>query len=182
MKVQTGCRPVEPSMWVAGLDATPFTWPSAAERSLGWMGFDQALSKARERARDEGVEVHWISGDVSELGRLGLQPGYALVYDFGCIHGLPDSARGGVFAGLTELAAPGATLLLMAFKRGRRVILPRGMDQEEIARLSGDAWELVQVMPAGQAELANMPAPRRRAGPTMYRLRRKNSAPPAASS
>jgi hypothetical protein len=145
-------------------------------------GVDQALSKARERARDEGVEVHWINGDVSELGRLGLQPGYALLYDFGCIHGLPDSARGGVFAGLTELAAPGATLLLMAFKRGRRVILPRGMDQEEIARLSGDAWEFVQVVPAGRAELADMPAPLRRAGPTMYRLRRKNSAPPAASS
>ena len=62
-------------------------------------GVDQALSKAKERARDEGVEVHWISGDVSELGRLGLPPGYALLYDFGCIHGLPDSARGGFSPG-----------------------------------------------------------------------------------
>lgn len=144
-------------------------------------GVEQALAKARERAQQEGVEVQWISGDVTELGRLGLEPGYTLLYDFGCIHGLPDPARRGVFAGLSALAAPGATLLLMAFRRGRRFILPRGMDQEEIARLSNDAWELVQAEPSGRAEIADMPPRLRRAGPTMYRLRRKNNRATAGS-
>ena len=87
-----------------------------------------------------------------------------------------------VFAGLTALAAPGAMLLVMAFKRGRRVILPRGMDQEEIARLADDAWELVQVEPAGQTDRADLPPPVRRAGPTTYRLTRKNSASTAVGS
>jgi hypothetical protein len=98
-----------------------------------------AQSKA-QRAKDEGVEVQWIVGDVSELGRLGLEPGFTLLYDFGCIQGLPDLARKGAAAGMTELAAPGATLLLTAFARGRRVLLPRGMGKEEVIGLAGDAW------------------------------------------
>ena len=54
---------------------------------------DKALARARQRAAEEGVEVQWVQGDVGELERLGLEPGYSLVYDFGCIQGLPDSAR-----------------------------------------------------------------------------------------
>ncbi|HZE03817.1 MAG TPA: class I SAM-dependent methyltransferase [Solirubrobacteraceae bacterium] len=77
---------------------------------------DAALAKAQRRATDEGVEVQWIRGDVARLGQLGLEPGYSLLYDFGCIQGLPASARAGAVLGLTELAAPGATLLMLAFK------------------------------------------------------------------
>jgi 2-polyprenyl-3-methyl-5-hydroxy-6-metoxy-1,4-benzoquinol methylase len=69
---------------------------------------DKALERAKQRAAEEGVEVQWVSGNVGELGRLGLEPGYSLLYDFGCIQGLSDSARRGAAAGLTELAAPGA--------------------------------------------------------------------------
>jgi SAM-dependent methyltransferase len=134
---------------------------------------DAALAKAKERAAREGAEVQWITADVSDLGGLGLEPGYTLLYDFGCIHGLPDRARAGAVAGLRGLAAPGATLLILAFKRGRRVVLPRGMDQEEIIGRFGDAWELSDVQSVAQAD---MPPPVRRARPTLYRLTRKHDA------
>ena len=49
---------------------------------------DKALARARQRAAEEDVEVQWVKGDVGELGRLGLEPGYRLLYDFGCIQGL----------------------------------------------------------------------------------------------
>jgi hypothetical protein len=62
-------------------------------------------------------------------------------------HGLPDSARRGAVAGLTELAAPGATLLMIALKAGRRMVLPRGMDKQDIAAL--DTAEVVQKAVAG---------------------------------
>ena len=87
---------------------------------------DKALARAKERAAEDGVEVQWVRADVEVLGRLGLEPGYSLVYDFGCIQGMPDSARQGAAAGLTQLFAPGARLLLVAFKAGRRITLPRG--------------------------------------------------------
>ena len=59
---------------------------------------DKALARAKQRAAEEGVEVQWVRGDVGELGRLGLEPGYRLLYDFGCIQGLSDSARRGAAA------------------------------------------------------------------------------------
>ena len=96
-----------------------------------------------------------------------LEPGYSLLYDFGCIHGLSDSARRGAAAGLTELAAPGATLLMLAFKSGRRMVLPRGMDKEDILALLGDGWNLEQ---SQSVVTEDMPAPLRRADPTIYRL------------
>jgi 2-polyprenyl-3-methyl-5-hydroxy-6-metoxy-1,4-benzoquinol methylase len=104
---------------------------------------DKALAKARERAASEGVEVQWVQADVGELGSLGLEPGYSLICDFGCLHGLPDRARATMLAAVTELAAPGALLIILAFTAARRVLLPRGIDHEEIVRLLGDGWKPV---------------------------------------
>src|SRR5436190_4617955 len=142
---------------------------------LGWQitavdFVDAALASARERAQHQGVQVNWVQGDVGRLGELGLEPSFALLYDFGCLHGLSDDARRGAARGLTELAAPNATLLLLAFKAARRVFLPRGMNEAEILSLLGDAWKLQHV----QSQLSDdLPAPIRRAAPTLYRLHRR---------
>ena len=111
---------------------------------------------------------------MSELGRLGLEPGYSLLYDFGCIQGLSDSARRGAAAGLTELAALEARLLLLAFKAGRRVMLPRGMDREHLVALLGNGWDLQDAQSVVTQE---MPPPVRRAQPTLYRLARRTGVP-----
>ena len=132
-----------------------------------------AMAKARQRAAEEGVQVQWVAGDVSSLAGLGLEPGYTLVYDFGCIQGLADSARHGAAAGIAHLAAPAATLLLAAFAPGRRVLLPRGMDQQDVIALFGDTWDLEQ---AESASDATAPPPIRRARPALYRLTSKKPA------
>ena len=131
---------------------------------------DEALANAKRRAAEAGVEVQWVKADVARLGEIGLKPGYTLLYDFGCIHGLPDDARRGAAAGLTELAAPLATLLLGAFKRGRRLLLPTGMDQEEVVALLSDPWELQEVRSVATDD---MPRPVRKAEPTGYRFTRR---------
>lgn len=130
---------------------------------------EDALVKARRRAADEGVEVEWIQGDVGRLDQLGLEPGYSLLYDFGCIQGLPDAARRGAANGLTRLAASGASLLMFAFKGGRHILLPRGMDQPDVTALLGDGWSLEQTHSVAEDR---MPGFVRRAGPTVYRLTR----------
>ena len=135
---------------------------------------DKALARAKQRAAEEGVEVRWVRGDVGELGRLGLEPGYSLLYDIGCIQSLSDSARRGAAAGLTELAAPGARLLFFAFKAGRRIMLPRGMDREHVVALLGDGWELQHTQ---SVVTEDMPPPVRRAQPTLYRLARRTGVP-----
>ena len=116
------------------------------------------------------MNVEWVTGDVAELAGLGLEAGYSLLYDMGCIHTLPDDARRGAASGLSELAAPGAMLLIAAFMAGRRVLLPRGMDKEDVVALLGDGWELQ----SAQSEVTDdMPPPIRRAEPTLYRLARR---------
>jgi SAM-dependent methyltransferase len=135
---------------------------------------DKALERAKQRAAEAGVEVQWVRGDVGELGRLGLEPGYGLLYDFGCIQGLSDSARLGAAAGLTELAEPGARLLLLAFKAGRRLLLPRGMDRAHLLALLGEGWDPQH---AESAVTEDMPPPVRRAQPTLYRLVRRTGLP-----
>jgi SAM-dependent methyltransferase len=132
-----------------------------------------AIAKARERAAREGADVEWITGDVSDLPGLGLKPGYTLLYDFGCVQGLSDAARRGAAAGMTALAAPGATLLVVAFAPGRRVLLPRGMSEEDVSALFGGGWKLEAAEPAADS---SSPPPVRRARPTAYRLTRVGSA------
>jgi SAM-dependent methyltransferase len=132
---------------------------------------EDALAKARQRAADEGVQVEWIQGDVGRLGQLGLEPGYNLIYDFGCIQGLPDPARQGAANGLTRLAAPGASLLMFAFKAGRHILLPRGMDKGDVVALLGGGWDLEQTHSVADER---MPRFVRRAGPRVYRLTRRD--------
>ena len=141
----------------------------------GWQvtGVDFAetgLNAARRRAQEEGVEVQWVKGDVAELGALELASGYELLYDFGCMHLLPDAGRRGLARGMGDLAGRAATLLIAAFMAGRRILLPRGIDERELVALLGDDWELR----GKQSEVRDdMPSSIRGAQPTLYRLVRQ---------
>lgn len=84
----------------------------------------RALQQANIRAAAAGVEVDFRLGDVTRLGDLGLEPGYTLVFDFGCYHGLKPEQRARYAEGVTALAAPAATLLMMAFTRCYRPFPP----------------------------------------------------------
>jgi 2-polyprenyl-3-methyl-5-hydroxy-6-metoxy-1,4-benzoquinol methylase len=131
---------------------------------------ERALQKARQRAAEEGAEVDWVLGDVTNLGALGTQPGYSLIYDMGCIQGLPDEAAKRAAQGITSLAAANATLLFLAFTRDRRMILPRGMDLDHIETLFGPAWQLTNTHDMLALSASKAPPPIRRARPTTYQL------------
>ncbi len=131
---------------------------------------DRALDVARRRARAEGVDVRWIRADVSDLTGRDLEPGYTLLYDIGCFHSLPEPARDGYARGVTALAAPAATLLIMGFAPGWRGPAPRGVDREELTRRFGGDWELTWVRPDTGPPL---PWLLRNVQPTWYHLQRK---------
>lgn len=144
-----------------------------AERGWRVTGVDaveRALARARRRADEQGVEVRWVAGDVAGLSTLGLGEGFDLVHDRGCFHDLSAAAREGYARSVSELAAPGATLLLLAFARRERGIGPTGASEEEIQRRFGQHWELVSVQSdSGPAP----PGPMRRVPRSWYRLRRR---------
>lgn len=106
---------------------------------------ERPLRRARARATAAGVGVEWIRADVTRLGEAGLEPGFSLIHDRGCFHGLNEAQRTAYAAAVSALAAPGATLLMMAFARNHVPVGPSGVDGEEIAACFA-RWELDSVM------------------------------------
>jgi SAM-dependent methyltransferase len=142
----------------------------------GWQvtGVDfvpKALRRARDRAKQSDVELRLFHGDVTDLRSTDPGSGFQLLLDFGCFHDeLSDDERKAEGREATAAAAPDATLLLMAWKPGRRGPLPRGASSEEIQAAFRE-WNLIDEVPL------HLPpgAPRyvRRAEPRLYRLRRE---------
>jgi hypothetical protein len=64
--------------------------------------------------------------------------------DFGCFHTLPEAQREAYVAGVSEVAAPGAALLLYGFARPPRLApMPAGLTPEEVRRrFAGAGWAL----------------------------------------
>ena len=99
----------------------------------------RALADARKRAEAAGVTVDFRRGDVTNLSDLSLEPGYNLFFDFGCYHGLKAGQRDSYATGVSALAAPGATLLMMAFTRALPPV-PAGVSEAELKARFGPGW------------------------------------------
>jgi SAM-dependent methyltransferase len=113
----------------------------------GWLvtGIDftpKALDKARAKARDVGVTVNFVYGDVTHLKQAGINPEFQVIVDNGCFHGMSDGDRDLYVQEISAAAAPGARLLMIAFKPGGPVG-PAGADQAEIERRFTPAWTLL---------------------------------------
>jgi len=113
----------------------------------GWLvtGVDftpKALDKARAKARDAGVTVNFVHGDVTHLQQAGIRPGFQVIVDNGCFHGMSDVDRDLYVHEISGAAAPGARLLMIAFVPGGPVG-PAGADQAEIERRFTPGWTLL---------------------------------------
>lgn len=89
----------------------------------------KAVHAARLRARDAGVDVEIVQGDVTALRDAGIGPGYSLVWDCGTVHGLTRAQWQAVGREVSALAEPDATLLILAWAPGRRGPLPHGVSR-----------------------------------------------------
>ncbi len=101
----------------------------------------RALEEAHRRASKAGAKVDFRRGDVTRLGDLKLEPGYNLVFDFGCFHGLNSGQRDAYAQGVNALAAPGATLLMMAFTKPVPPITS-GVTEAEALERFGPGWNM----------------------------------------
>lgn len=113
----------------------------------GWQvtGVDftpKALDKARAKARAAGATVNFVHGDVTHLSQAGIGPGFQVIVDNGCFHGMSDGDRDRYAQEISAAAAPGARLLMIAFKPGSP-IGPGGADQPEIERRFAPTWALL---------------------------------------
>jgi SAM-dependent methyltransferase len=138
----------------------------------GWqvVGIDvvpKAISEARRRAQAEGVDAAFLEGDVTALRSAGVGSGFSLFLDVECFNHLSDDQRAAMGREVGAVAAPDATLLVLAWTPGRRGPLPPGANRDDLTT-AFPGWEILAEQPY-QGEL---PRPLRRVAPRWYRLAR----------
>jgi len=129
----------------------------------------RAVAQARKRAGAAQATVDFRLGDVTRLPDLGLEPGFTLMIDFGCFHGLKAAQRDAYARGVTALAAPGARLLMMAFGKAIPPV-SAGVTEVELLARFGDSWTLLWSHPDSSTEST---AAMKRAAPNWYCLARR---------
>ncbi|MBS4728653.1 class I SAM-dependent methyltransferase [Mycobacterium sp. SM1] len=109
----------------------------------GWdvVGIDilgQAVKKGRAKAIGHAAKARFLQGDVTRLSELNLGGGYTLIIDSGCFYGLSAAQRDTYAAGVTQVAAPGALLLMAGFSKIAGTGI--GISERDLCRFPG--WEL----------------------------------------
>jgi SAM-dependent methyltransferase len=117
--------------------------------SHGWTvtGVDivpDALALARHNATAAGVTATFVRGDVTRLVDLVPTGSFDVIVDFGCLPTLPVDIRSAYVAGVSAVAAPGATYLLYGFARPPRLApIQAGLSEAEVrARFDSASWQV----------------------------------------
>ncbi len=113
----------------------------------GWIvtGVDfvaKPLDKARVKANAAKVSVNFVQASVTQLRQAGIDTGFGLIVDNGCIHAMSDRDRDAYVREVSAVAAPDARLLIVAFPPGGRIGVP-GIDRAEMERRFTTDWTLL---------------------------------------
>lgn len=143
--------------------------PELARRGWEAVGVDYvpAAVEAARRTAPDGVT--YVVGDVTDLDAAGLGT-FGFFMDIGCFQGFRPEQQRAEGRGVTALADPGATLLMLAFGVTRLRSRIGGVSQAEVEAAFPD-WEMLDVRPA---ETAGLGWPMNRSSPQWYRLRRRS--------
>jgi hypothetical protein len=134
------------------------------------VGIDYMLTAIKAAAaKSRGVNgLSYVVGDVTRLPSADLGM-FDFFLDIGCFQGLDTGQRLSQGNGVTALASPGATLLVMSFGPGRWRSLVGGASQQEV-ETAFVGWQMLAVDPADTAGLG---WPMNTTAPRWYRLGRK---------
>lgn len=139
--------------------------PELARRGWEAVGVDNVPAAVEAARRRDPAGAAYVVGDVTALPAAGLGT-FDFFLDVGCFQGLDAERRAAVGHGVTTLANPGATLLMLAFGPTWMRSLLEGVSQEEV-EAAFPGWETLSVEPA---ETAGLGWPMNRTHPRWYRL------------
>jgi SAM-dependent methyltransferase len=136
----------------------------------GWevVGVDNVPRAIEAAARADLPDATFVVGDVTDLEASGLGT-FDFFLDVGCLQGLDVDQRRAEGRGVTALARPRATLLVLAFQQTRIRAVAGGVTRAEVESAFA-GWETLSVEPA---ETAGLGWPLNRTAPQWYRLRRR---------
>ena len=144
--------------------------PELARRGWDAVGIDYVPAAIEAaQAKSPGVDgLSYVVGDVTRLpsARLGM---FDFFLDIGCFQGLDAGQRQSQGEGVSALANPRATLLLLSFGPSRWRWLVEGASQEEVESAFA-GWE---ILASELADTAGLGWPMNKITPRWYRLRRR---------
>lgn len=113
----------------------------------GWQvtGVDivpKAIRLANERRKRTGATARFVEGDVTALDASTVGSGFQFIVDFECFNHLNDAQRRAVGRGVTAVAAPDASILMLVWEPRRRWFLPPGANVSDLERAFPD-WAVV---------------------------------------
>jgi SAM-dependent methyltransferase len=124
----------------------------AASMGLEVKGIDvsqEAIERARAKARQRGLSVEFIVGDVLALDRIPrLEPPFRTVVDIGCFHTFANADRPLYAASLAAMTDIGAVLHLLCFSEHTPgTDGPRRVTQGEITSTFSRDWDVESIEP-----------------------------------
>jgi SAM-dependent methyltransferase len=144
--------------------------PQLARRGWQAVGIDYvpaAIEAAAANSRGT-AGLSYVVGDVTRLPA-ALLGTFDFFLDIGCFQGLDARQRLAQGQGVSELANPGATVLLLSFGPGRWRSLVGGASRQEV-QTAFASWEMLAAEPADTTGLG---WPMNKTAPQWYRLRRQ---------
>ncbi|WP_075024038.1 class I SAM-dependent methyltransferase [Actinomadura madurae] len=143
--------------------------PELGRRGWEAVGVDYVPAAIEAAERKGGEGVSYVVGDVTELSSAGLGM-FDFFLDIGCFQGLDTGRQRAEGRGVSELANPDATLLMLAFGPTRLRSRIGGVSRAEVEAALPE-WELLDVQ---AADTAGLGWPMNRTSPQWYRLRRRS--------
>jgi SAM-dependent methyltransferase len=163
-------RPVPPGRAVdlgCGTGAHTIDLASRGWQSVGIDNQPRALARARAQAAAAGSAATFVHADVTTFSGDDIGGPADFFIDVGCFHHLAQPRRHAMARRVTAAAAPGASMLLLAFTPGRRGPLPSGASRENI-QAAFDRWAIDAEEPA---DASGMPRALQASAPRWYRLK-----------
>jgi SAM-dependent methyltransferase len=122
----------------------------AASMGLVVLGVDlaeTAVSRARAKAAQRGLEAEFAVADAFELQRLGRT--FETVLDCGLFHTCDSDERPRYVASLASVTEPGATLYLLCFSEEAPDLAPHPISGEELRTAFHDrnGWRITSIEP-----------------------------------
>lgn len=104
---------------------------------------ENAIAEAKKRAEEAGVQINFFADDASQLS--SLKGTFEFIYDRACFHFVLEEKRADYIKNVNRLLVKNGYFMLIASSDQERVKGPYQFSKEDIKRLFGNTFEILEI-------------------------------------